>query len=118
MADCAMKLFALMVVLMVAPAHAQTTLQNGTFPLHCSDSLTATEDLIEIAFKHYKETPMFVGKMGPGALIVTANKSLRSWTVIITKPGQSCFFASGESFILLPPVDDELLDENSPKVEM
>ena len=83
-------------------AQAQTTLQSGTFPLHCSDSPTATEDLIEIAFKHYKETPMFVGKMGPGALIVTANKALRSWTVIITKPGQSCFFASGESFILLP----------------
>ena len=99
-------------------AHAQTKLQHGTFPLHCSDSPTATEDLIEIAFETYKEKPMFVGKMGPGALIVTANKALGSWTVIITKPGQSCFFASGESFILLPPVDDELLEENSPKVEM
>ena len=112
-----MKLLALMVALMVAPAHAQTTLQHGAFPLHCSNSPTATEDLIEIAFGIYKETPMFIGKMGPGALIVTANKALGSWTVIITKPGESCFFASGESFILLP-VDDQLPDEISPKVEM
>ena len=99
------------------PAHAQTTLKSGTFPLHCSNSPTATEDLIEIAFETYKEVPMFVGKMGPGALIVTGNKALGSWTVIITKPGESCFFASGESFILLP-VDDELLEENIDGVEM
>ena len=98
------------------PAHAQTTLQHGTFPLHCSNSPTATEDLIEIAFGTYKERPMFVGKMGPGALIVTANKALGSWTVIITKPGESCFFASGESFIVLPV--DDLPDENINGVEM
>ena len=98
------------------PAHGQTTLKHGTFPLHCSNSPTATEDLIEIAFGTYKETPIFIGKMGPGSLIVTANKGLGSWTVIITKPGESCFFASGTSFILLPV--DELPDENSPKVEM
>ena len=97
-------------------AHAQTKLQHGTFPLHCSNSPTATEDLIEIAFETYKEKPMFVGKMGPGALIVTANKGLGSWTVIITKPGESCFFASGTSFILLPV--DQLPDENIDGVEM
>ena len=101
----------------IMPTHAQTKLKSGTFPLHCSNSETATEDLIEIAFETYKEKPIFVGKMGLGVLVVTANEGLGSWTVIIAKPGESCFFASGDAFVVLP-VDDQLLDENSPKVEM
>lgn len=103
-----MKSLALILALIVAPVKADTTfLRHGTFPMHCTRAEDGMQELIKIAATRYKEVPKLVGKMGPGLLILTYNFNDEnpSWTVIITKPGEACFFASGT---LLSDVPREL----------
>ena len=104
-----MKTFALILALIVAPVKADTTfLRHGTFPMHCTRAEDGMQELIKIAATRYKEVPKLVGKMGPGLLILTYNYKAEnpSWTVIITKPGEACFFASGT---LLTDVPQQLV---------
>jgi len=103
------------------PAHAQTTLKSGTFPLHCTNAKNGMQELIEIAATRYGEVPKLVAKMGPGLLILTYNynEEKPSWTVIITKPGEACFFASGSLLSDVPrELTKELPKKNEKKVEM
>lgn len=105
-----MKTFALILALIVAPAIADTTfLRHGTFPMHCTRAENGMQELIKIAATRYEEVPKLVGKMGPGLLVLTYNYKAEnpSWTVIITKPGEACFFASGT---LLSDVPRELIE--------
>jgi hypothetical protein len=54
--------------------------------------------------------------MGPGLLILTYNYDVNnpSWSVIITKPGEACFFASGTTLSQIPK---ELVDQSNEKEE-
>jgi hypothetical protein len=93
------------------PAHSDSTfLQNGTFPMRCTIAENGMQELVEIAATRYGEVPKLVGKMGPGLFILTYNynEEKPSWSVIITKPGEACFFASGT---LLSDVPKELTKE-------
>jgi len=86
------------------PGHAQTTLKHGTFPLHCTNAENGIMELVAIASNRYGEVPMIVAEMGPGLLILTHNHNDQnpSWSVIITKPGEACFFASGTTLTEIP----------------
>lgn len=100
-----MKRLALILALMIAPAHADTTfLRHGTFPMHCTRAENGVFELLKIAKDRYSEIPKIVAEMGPGLLILTYNYNDQnpSWSVIITKPGEACFFASGTTLSLIP----------------
>lgn len=102
------------------PSHADSTfLRHGTFPMWCTNAEDGLQELIKKAATKYREVPKLVGKMGPGLFILTYNydEEKPSWSVIITKPGEACFFASGT---LLTDVPKELTKEppKKDKVEM
>ena len=93
------------------PSFADTTfLRHGTFPMWCSNAENGMQELIERSAVEYGEVPKLVAKMGPGLLILTYNYNDEkpSWSVIITKPGEACYFASGT---ILSDVPRELTKE-------
>ncbi len=71
-------------------------------------------ELAKIASDKYGEVPMIIAEMGPGLLILTYNYDVNnpSWSVIITKPGEACFFASGNALSQIPK---ELVDQSNEK---
>ena len=100
-----MKTFALILALIVAPVKADTTfLRHGTFPMHCTRAENGVFELLKIAKDRYSEIPNIVGEMGPGLFVITYNfdEKRPSWSVIITKPGEACFFASGTTLSVVP----------------
>jgi hypothetical protein len=116
-----MKKLLIALSLLVTPAIAQDSLflQRGTFPMHCTKAENGMFELAKIASDKYGEVPMIVAEMGPGLLILTYNYDVNkpSWSVIITKPGEACFFASGTALSQIPK---ELVDQSDEedKVEM
>jgi hypothetical protein len=100
------------------PVFAQDSisLKNGTFPLYCTRAENGMFELAKIASDKYGEVPMIIAEMGPGLLILTYNYDVNnpSWSVIITKPGEACFFASGNALSQIPK---ELVDQSNEKEE-
>jgi len=100
------------------PVFAQDSisLKNGTFPLYCTKAENGMFELAKIASDKYGEVPMIIAEMGPGLLILTYNYDVNnpSWSVIITKPGEACFFASGNALSQIPK---ELVDQSNEKEE-
>jgi|TARA_X000001388_G_scaffold74066_1_gene66511 hypothetical protein len=98
------------------PVFAQDSisLKNGTFPLYCTKAENGMFELAKIASDKYGEVPMIIAEMGPGLLILTYNYDVNnpSWSVIITKPGEACFFASGNALSQIPK---ELVDQSNEK---
>ena len=106
-----MKILTIVLAMLVTPVLADSTfLRHGTFPMHCTNAENGLQELIERSAVEYGEVPKLVGKMGPGLLILTYNynEANPSWSVIITKPGEACFFASGT---ILSDVPRELTKE-------
>ena len=71
--------------------------KHGQFALQCVHSETAVEELIAISNSKYGEVVVMVGRWNSGGhFVVLNNHHNPSWTMIISKPGEACFFASGD----------------------
>ncbi len=90
------RLIAFLAVVVSANAAAAQTAPNRA----CS----TRDDLLNRLSHAYAEMPVALGVASNGGVLeVLSSGSGSSWTIIITMPdGQSCLFASGESWQTLP----------------
>lgn len=90
------RLIALLVALTSATAAAAQTPSNAG----CS----TRDDLLNRLSEGFSEDPIALGVATSGGVLeVLSSASGATWTIIITTPdGQSCLFASGESWQDLP----------------